>query len=160
MPTILTIGMPPDAVLCVVFTGLLRVPPETAGQFAVIRMYGFQPSRLAASCIGQPGVDFPLRAAPAACAVAITSKDQLRYRGRQHAEACLALGQCEFLGVLRRPVPHNLDKTVPCMKPHHEAGSPNSGPISTLLPPLIFPSTLLRRFRALLLRGPGRAVLG
>src|SRR3954466_82556 len=160
MPTILTICMPSDAVLCVIFTGLLRIPPQTAGQFAVIRMYGLQPSRPATSCIGQPGVDFPLRAAPAACAVAVTSKDQLRYRGRQHAETCLALGQFELLGVLRRPVAHDLYKAVPCTKPHHEAGSPKSGSILSLMPPLIFASTILRSSRALLLRGAAGAVLG
>src|SRR5438045_2796257 len=103
MPTILTIGMPPDAVLCVVFTGLLRVPPETAGQFAVIRMYGFQPSRLAASCHGQPVVDFPVGIPGETLGTDIPTDHLSRQILREHGEVGRALKyQSKQVSVCRR----------------------------------------------------------
>src|SRR5215210_937306 len=130
-----------------------------AGQLSVFRVYGLEPGKAPAIGIGQPGIDFPLRAAPAARAIAVGPKHQLRDRDCEHAEASLALPQLHFLRMLRRTIAHDLDEAHARAQPHHQPGAPESRSILPLMPPFVFASTVAGRSRSLILRGSCRPVL-
>src|SRR5947209_16352108 len=120
MPNVFAVGMPPNAVLDVIFSFYTRLIPSALRSFAILRMYGFEPIKPKALVEANPSECDPLRARPGPASVGLRQEYELRNTGGQQPKPLFALPHTLFGLVLLSAVTRDLAVTRICLERSHQ----------------------------------------